>query len=267
MTIHNKVVFITDADSGSGKAILHQLSHEGAHFILNSPSNGEEIRLDLEQCHAAGSKIVVINIDLCSRSELDAMLEQTVQQLGTVDILVHNNNLIKPVSVETGEEDVFFEILNANTKTAFVCTQSVGKQMIAQQSGRIIYVTSIHAEKPTGSSFAYSASKGAVKMLASEATLILGRHGITVNSIELGPVEGDDVAFASTFSSLYDSYQYKVPNAILGTHENLASLVLYLASDESRYINGAAIRLDGGFLNHYMDHRMKKPSSLEGGTP
>jgi glucose 1-dehydrogenase len=267
MKIHNKVVFITDADSGSGKAILHQLVSEGAHFILNSPSNGEEIRLDLEQCHAAGSKTVVINIDLCSRSELDATLEQTALQLGTVDILVHNNNLVKPASVETCEEEVFLEILNANTKTAFVCTQSIGKQMIDQQSGKIIYVSSIHAEKPNGSSFAYSASKGAVKMLASEATLLLGRHGITVNSIEMGPVEGDNVAFASTFSSLYDSYEYKVPNAVLGTYEDLASLVQYLASDESRYLNGAAIRLDGGFLNHYMDHKMKKPLSLEGGTP
>ncbi|MEX2416033.1 MAG: SDR family oxidoreductase [Paenibacillaceae bacterium] len=267
MTIHNKIVFITDADSKSGKAILHQLVSEGAHFILNSPSNGEEIRLDLEQCHAAGSKTVVINIDLCNRSELDATLEQTAQQLGTVNVLVHNNNLVKPASVEYCEEDVFFEILNANTKTAFVCTQSIGKQMIAQQSGRIIYVSSIHAEKPTGSSFAYSASKGAVKLLASEAALFLGRHGITINTIEMGPVEGDNIAFESTFSSLYDSYEYKVPNAILGTYEDLASLVVYLASDESRYLNGAVIRLDGGFLNHYMDHRMKEPAVLEGGTP
>lgn len=267
MTIQNKVVFITDADSGSGKAILHQLSNEGAHFILNSPSNGEEIRLDLEQCHAAGSKTVVINVDLCSRSELDAVLEQTAQQLGAVDVLVHNNNLVKPISVETGEEEVFFEILNANTKTAFVCTQSAGKQMIAQQSGTVIYVNSIHAEKPNGSSFAYSASKGAIKMLASEVTLLLGRHGITVNSIELGPIEGDDLVFASTFSTLYESYQSKVPNAIMGTYEDLASLVHYLASDESRYVNGAAIRLDGGFLNHYMDHKMKKPAALQGGTP
>jgi len=267
MTIHNKIVFITDADSGSGKAIIHQLSNEGAHFILNSPSNGEEIQSNLELCHAAGSKTVIVNIDLCNRSELDAVLEQTSQQLGTVDILVHNNNLIKPASVVTGEEEVFFEILNANTKTAFVCTQSIGKQMKDQQSGRIIYVNSIHAEKPTGSSFAYSASKGAVKSLTSEAALFLGRYGITVNAIEMGPVEGDHLAFESNFSTLYESYEYKIPNAVLGTHEDLAQLVRYLASDESRYINGASIRMDGGFLNHYMDFKMKKPSSLEGGTP
>jgi glucose 1-dehydrogenase len=267
MTIHNKVVFITDADSGTGKAILHRLSKEGAHFILNSPSNGEEIRMDLEQCHITGSKTVVINVDLCSRTEVDAALELGVQQLGAVDVFVHNNNLVKPISVEFGEEDLFFEILNANAKSAFVCTQSVGKQMISQQSGKVIYVSSIHAEKPNGSSFAYSASKGAVKMLASEATLLLGRNGITVNTIELGPVEGDDLAFASTFSTLYESYETKIPNAVMGTYEDLSSLVLYLAGDESRYVSGAAIRMDGGFLNHYMDHKMKKSAGLQGGTP
>ncbi len=267
MTILSKVVFITDADSESGKAILHNLSKEGANFILNSRSSGKSIQLELEQCHTAGSKTVVINVDLCSRPELAEAIEQAAQQLGTIDVMIHNNNLIKLTSIEFGEEDVFFDVLNENTKTAFVCTQVVGKQMIAQQSGRIIYVSSIHAEKPTGSSFAYSASKGAVKMLASEATLFLGRHGITVNSIEMGPVEGDNAALESTFSTLYESYQYKVPNAILGTHEDLAALILYIASDESRYLNGAAIRLDGGFLNHYMDFRMKKPADLEGGTP
>lgn len=267
MTIHNKVVFISDADSGSGKAIVHQLSKQGAHFILNSPSNGEEIRLELEQGQIAGSKFVVINVDLCSRAEVDAALERTEQQIGAVDVFVHNCNLVKPISVEFGEEDLFFELLNANAKSAFVCTQSIGKQMISQQSGKVIYISSIHAEKPTGSSFAYSASKGAVKMLASEATLLLGRHGISVNTIEFGPVEGDNVAFASTFSTLYDSYETKVPDAIIGTYEELSSLVSYLASDESRYVSGAAIRMDGGFLNHYMDHKMKKPAAIQGGTP
>ncbi len=267
MTIHNKVVFISDADSGSGKTILQYLSNKGAHFILNSRSNGEEIRLELEQCQASGTKIVVINVDLCNRAELDIGIEQSTQQLGTIDVMIHNNNLIKPISIEHGDEEVFFDIINENTKTALVCTQTIGKQMIAQQTGRIIYVSSIHAEKPTGSSFAYSASKGAIKMLASEATLFLGRHGITVNTIEMGPVEGDNSALGSSFSTLYESYQTKVPNAILGTHEDLASFIHYIAGDDSQYLNGAAIRFDGGFLNHYMDHKMKKPSSLEGGTP
>ncbi|KIL40500.1 short-chain dehydrogenase [Gordoniibacillus kamchatkensis] len=259
MRLHDKVVFITDADSPSGKAIIDRLSGEGAHFVLNSVSGGENIRANVERCQSAGSKVFVVNIDLCQSSEVEDMLESAAGQLGTVDILVHNNNVVRPISVETGEEALFLDIMNANAKSAFICTKAVGKQMEAKQSGKVVYVSSIHAEKPTGSSFAYSASKGAVKMLTREASIVLGRHGVNVNAIEFGPVEGDDAAFESDISTLYHSYRYKVPNAVLGSYEDLANLVLFLSADEARYLNGADIRMDGGFLMHYMDFKMKRP--------
>jgi glucose 1-dehydrogenase len=80
-----------------------------------------------------------------------------------------------------------------------------------------------------------------------------------VNVIEMGPVEGDDYTFRSQISSLYEDYEYKVPNAVLGTVEDTAHLLLYLCSEEARYINGADIRMDGGFLMHYIDFKMKRP--------
>jgi glucose 1-dehydrogenase len=263
MKLPNKVVFITDADSRSGKAFIKRLADEGAHFILNSVSNGKDLTPSLKVCQVKGSKALIVNIDLCKGAEINAMLENAAQRLGTVDVLLHNNNVIKPASVENCEEDRFLEILNANAKSAFLCAQAVGKQMAAKQSGSIIFVSSIHAEKPTGSSFAYSASKGAVKMLTLEASLILGRHDINVNVIEMGPVEGDDAVFKSDISSLYDHYRYKIPNAVPGTYGDLAELALFLCTDEARYVNGADIRLDGGFLMHYMDFKMKKPADKE----
>lgn len=259
MKLSNKVVFITDADGGSGRAFLERMTDEGAHFILNSTSEGKDLASSLETCQAKGSKIIVVNIDLCKDSELADMLETAEQQLGAIDVLLHNNRKVNNASVEACDETSFLEILNANAKSAFLCAQAVGKQMKAKQSGTIIFVSSIHAEKPTGSSFAYSASQGAVKMLSREASLVLGRHGINVNLIELGPVEGDDELFKSDISSLYDEYRYKVPNAVPGTYDDLAELALFLCTDEARYLNGADIRLDGGFLMHYMDFKMKKP--------
>lgn len=95
-------------------------------------------------------------------------------------------------------------------------------------------------------------------MLPKEAALVLGRFGVSVNTIELGPLEGDDELYQSTISTLYNEYEFKVPNAALGSYEDLAELVLFLASDEARYINGSDIRLDGGFLLHYMNFKMKR---------
>ena len=261
--LQNKVVFITEADNPSGRALITRLASEGARFILNSASGGRDIQAELQHCHTEGSETVVIQIDPCKSLEVTEALEQAAAQVGTVDVLIHNNNLVEPGTVEHGDEEWFRRVLNANAKSAFVCTQAAGKQMASKNYGKVVYVSSIHAEKPTGVSFAYSASKGAVKMLAREAALKLGRHGITVNTIEFGPVEGDNDIFRSDISSLYEDYEYKVPNAVLGTHEDLAELALFLSTDQSRYVNGADIRMDGGFLMHYMDFRMKKPESQQ----
>ncbi|RAP77916.1 SDR family NAD(P)-dependent oxidoreductase [Paenibacillus montanisoli] len=259
MKLKNKVVFITDADSLSGKAIINRLAAEGAHFILNTSAAGSENQTNPASLETGESKAVIVQVDLCKSSEVVPMLEEAERQLGPIDILVHNSDVVKPALIETCEEQLFNEIMDANAKSAFICTQAAGKLMAARQSGKVVYVSSIHDSKPTGSSFAYSASKGAVALLAREAALVLGRHGINVNLIQMGPVEGDNERFKSDISALYDSYQYKVPNAVLGTHDDLGNLVLFLCSDEARYVNGANIRFDGGFLLHYLDFRMKKP--------
>lgn len=259
MKLRNKVVFITDADCHTGASLIRRITEEGAQFILNSRSDGTAIASELTNIYAAGSQAFVVNIDLCRRAETDEMLKEAALQLGPVDIMIHNNNVVMPASIESCEEELFLQSLNVNAKSAFICTQAVGKQMADNQSGKIIYVSSIHAEKPTGSSFSYSAAKGAVKMLSKEAALVLGRSGINVNTIELGPVEGDNARFQSSLSTLYNDYEYKVPNAVLGNHDDLAELVLFLSSEESRYINGSDIRLDGGFLLHYMNFKMKRP--------
>lgn len=259
MRLSGKVVWITDTDSPAGKTLIRRLAGEGARFILNSVSGGDALRDELAYCRSVGAKTAVACVDLCRSAEVDGLLDEAAESVGSVDVLIHNNNKVVPLSVAEGREEPFLDVLHANAKSAFICTQAAGRRMAARQSGTIIFVSSIHAEKPTGSSFAYSVSRSAVKMLAREAALELGRSGVNVNTIEMGPVEGDDATFASAISTLYDDYHYKVPNAVLGTFDDLADAVLFLASDQSRYINGAELRVDGGFVLHYMNHKMKKP--------
>lgn len=262
MKLHNQVVFVTDADHPSGIAIWKKLAAEGAHLVLCSASRGQAIAQEISQLEQQGARIIAEQVDLCSTEAVDGFLQKAEEHLGPVYVLVHNNNVVKPVSVSTCEEELFQEMLQVNAKTAFITTQAAGRRMAEQQAGRIIYVSSIHAEKPTGSSFAYSVSKGAVQMLSREAALALGRYGVNVNHIQLGPVEGDHYVFYSEISGLYEDYRYKVPSTVLGTYDDLADLVLYLSSDASASINGADIRVDGGFLLHYLDVKTKKPLHL-----
>ncbi|GLX66648.1 SDR family NAD(P)-dependent oxidoreductase [Paenibacillus glycanilyticus] len=258
-----KVVFIADADSWSGEGLIARFSQGGMDLILNSRQDDGEWEKVLASCKTSGSKVLVTHADLCSSRDLSAMLDEAENGLGPVDVMIHNCCAIRPASVESCEEPDFVEIMQRNAKSAFFCTQAFGKRMAERRSGNFIFAGSIHSEKPTGSSFAYSASQGAVKMLAHEAALFLGRFGIRVNTIEMGPVEGADLVFHSHLSGLYDDYRYKVPAAKLGTVNDLAELAFFLAGEQSGYLNGADIRLDGGFLLHYMDHRMNKPSEGE----
>ncbi|OZB90823.1 SDR family NAD(P)-dependent oxidoreductase [Paenibacillus sp. XY044] len=253
-----QVVLITDADTPVGRALIRHFSAGGAHLVLNSGSGGAVAAVEIAAARAAGSSVIVKSLDLSIGANAGQLVE-TAEELGGLDVLVHNNDLLAPATVETCAETLFHEVMNANAKSAFLCAQAAGKAMAPRQSGCIVFVSSIHAEKPTGSSFAYSASKGAVKMLAKEAALELGRHGIRVNTIETGPVEGDDERFRSPLTTLYHSYETKVPRGQLGSAEDIAHAAGYLASAEARYLNGADLRLDGGFLLHYMDHKMKRP--------
>lgn len=259
MRLRNQVVFVTDADSPSGKAMMRRLAEEGASLLLNSVSGGVDIASELQQLHAGGTKTVVGQIDLCDHEDVNRHLDEATQLLGEVGVLVHNRQLVAPISVESGEQSLFDTLLRVNAKSAFICAQAAGARMAARGAGRIVFVGSIHAEKPTGSSFAYSAAMAAVQLLSREASLALGRFGVNVNHILMGPVPGDDAVFRSDISFLYDDYEYKVPNAALGSWDDLAELVVFVAGEHSRYLNGADIRLDGGFLNHYLDAKMKKP--------
>ncbi|WP_028537962.1 SDR family NAD(P)-dependent oxidoreductase [Paenibacillus sp. J14] len=258
-----QVVWITDADQPTGKALIRRWAKDGAHLLLSSPSNGIEIAAEINLAKASGSKVLVSNVDLNSGTNANELVLQAERELGALQVLIHNHDLFVPFSVEAGSEALFREVIHTNAKSAFLCTQAAGKVMAARESGCIIFISSIHAEKPNGSSFAYSASKSAIKLLAKEAALELGRHSIRVNTIEAGPIPGDNERFRSSLTTLYRSYETKVPSARLGTVDDIANVACFLASDDASYLNGADLRLDGGFLLHYMDHKMRQPRSSD----
>jgi NAD(P)-dependent dehydrogenase (short-subunit alcohol dehydrogenase family) len=252
MRFKGRTVFITDAGCDSGRAIASAFIKEGANVVLNSKSDKAFVRDIIEDCKKAGTGYMVCSNDLLDAGSLNGLIEEIEQQFKRIDILIHNNNRVKRVSVEECDDATFEEIMNFNTKSAFLCTQCIGKSMMKNKYGKIVYVSSIHDDKPTGSSFIYSMSKSAVKNLCHEASVEMGKNGINMNLIEMGPVEGDNLKFRSRHTVIYDEdYKSRVPMGIARNMDNLASLVTYIASDEARYIHGSDIRIDGGFLMHY----------------
>jgi len=186
-----------------------------------------------------------------------------VERYGRLDGLVHCHWTMVRGGLIDSSPAALHDGFMANAKEAFLCTQAVGRYFIEHPPGSIVYVVSIHDEKPSGASLSFSMAESAIAMLAKEAALTLGRHQVRVNVIEWGAQAGDDRRFFSAVSALYDDYQSKVPSRRLGRPEDLANVVGFLLSAKSAHIHGATIRVDGGFLLHYVDEKMRPVGSVD----
>ncbi|KRW91380.1 hypothetical protein SD51_09355 [Alicyclobacillus tengchongensis] len=257
---NRRVALISDASQAFGIATAKRLAQEGVTLVLNGPPGpSEQVVANLAQTlQDEGHEVLVATSDLGDTETVASLCNDVVTRYGRIDLYVHTHNRIDRGAVASLPHVLVRDALNFNAKTAFLCTQVLGRQMAKQGAGCMVYVGSIHGEKPTGCAFSYALAQGALQMLCKEAALELGRLGVRVNLIAMGPVEGDDQQFYSDISDLYLDYQYKVPSATLGTADDVAEAVAWMASDAAKYLNGAIIRLDGGFLLHYMDHKMKR---------
>jgi glucose 1-dehydrogenase len=192
----------------------------------------------------------------------EALVDAVRERLGRLDAVALTGDVLVPVTVESGDEQVVRRVVHEIAKAAFCLTQAAARAMDVRaggQGGALVYVGSVHDEKPTGLSFAYAAAMGALKMLSREAALDLGRRGIRVNLVEAGALAGDGSRFASPLSDVYTDYDRKVPLPTgPGQPEDVADAVLWLLGDGARFVNGAEMRVDGGFTLHYMDHKMRR---------
>ena len=238
-SLKGKTVLISDACSPSGKAITDAFKNEGARLALNS-GDSSRIQEIGDYCY-----------NITTEAGVKSLVDNVIRDFGTIDILIHTDNFIEPMLILESTDEKVLETFNKNTKSAFFLTQAACKHMKKQRSGTIIYISSIHAEKPSGSSFAYSMAKSAVGMLGRETVLNLGKYGIRTNVIEMGPVEGDTEVFKSGISRLYDNLDLKLNSQPAGTWEQAARLAVFLTGGDCPYLNGQCITLDGGFLLNY----------------
>ena len=249
MRFNGKTVYVTQADTKQGEAIALRFAQEGANLVLG---NGCECLV--KKVEELGAKALVVKPDLSTFEGAQAMVDEVKAALGRIDVLVYNNNTVVRTDLEHLQRDVFESQLNDNTRTGFVLTRVVGDHMAEYHSGKIVYVSSIHADKPTGSAVMYSISKGAINMLCKEAAIFYGPAGVECNVVECGAIEGDVEKFQSEISGLYASDYYmqqRIPRRKAGTDEEIAGVVAFLASQDANFVNGTTMRADGGFELFY----------------
>lgn len=249
MKLDNKTAIVTGARRGIGRAIALALAKEGANVVVSDVSQ-EDCRKVVTEIKALGRRGLALKCDVSSRVEVEDMVRRTVAEFGKVDILVNNAGVIsfKPF-LELTDED-WDNTLNVNLKGQFLCARAVAREMVKNKWGRIINVASI-SSGGCGIAFPliahYTASKGGVMALTEALALELTPQGINVNAICPGAID-TDMAKGTKESGQIEQVLLRIPKGRLGQPEDIANLAVFLASEESDYISGAAIVIDGGWL-------------------
>jgi len=241
-----RTAIITDASHPAAEAIAERLESRGISVVRNYPRGLAE-----EASESTGLKTA---LDTCSLSDMQKLAQLTIEKYGSINYLIHSDNVIFRKSLEDITDEEFMHYVHLNAKSAFISTKVIAEHIAANQGGGVIlYLSSLHDEKPTGCAITYSAGKGAVKMLCREMALFFGRKGVRANLIELDAI-GDQ---AQELDSMISRFQYdaetKIPLKRRLKPEDVPALVEFLLSDEASYINGAEVRVDGGHLYYYID--------------
>lgn len=250
MDLENKVAIITGARRGMGKADALLLAKEGAKVVVSDVSL-EDCQSIVDEIKNNGGEAMAFQCDVSNKNEVENMVAETIKKYGKIDILVNNAGIIqyKPF-VDITEED-WDKIMSVNLKGYFLCAQAVAKEMIKQKSGSIVNVASIGMGQ-IGVGFPdivhYCATKGGIAAMSEALAVELAQYNIRVNTIAPGAINTPMADWNKMDKAAQDASVVRIPLKRFGKPEEIADLVLFLASDKSSYITGSAIVIDGGYV-------------------
>lgn len=242
--LDGKVAIVTGGASGIGRRTVELFVEEGARVLiadLDSDAIGTLIG-QLGHNYADGAAI-----DVRDEAAVANMVQRAVRRFGRLDVAFNNAGIGGFAPIPDYPLEDFLNVLNVSLTGAFLCTKHVAKQLIAAgNGGSIINMASLNAIQPTEGFAAYCSAKAGVAMLTQVAALELGRHNIRVNAIGPGLIETPATGGLTAVPGVRDAFRAETPLGRAGQPEDVARLALYLASDESSFMTGQTLYIDGG---------------------
>ena len=244
MSLQGRVALVTGGSRGIGRAVVEALAADGAKvaFVYNSNvAAAEEV---VKAVMANGGECKAIQADVRSKESADRIIADLVESWGSVDILVNNAGIIRDGLLAMMDEADWQDVISTNLNSVFNFCQAVTRQMMGQRYGRIINMSSVAATVANPGQANYAASKGGVEGFTRCIATELARRGITANAVAPGFIETDMTE--AVVSAAGKEIKKKIPARRLGAPDDIANAVLFLAQENSSYITGQILTVDGG---------------------
>ena len=248
MRLEDKVAVVTGAAGGIGYACAELFAQEGAKVVLSDidQAKGEEA---VERIQGAGGEALFVACDVADKAQVQALMDSAVAAYGRIDCVVANAGIVHACDFLELEEDDFDRVLRVNLKGVFLTGQAAARQMAAQGGGgAIINMSSVNAVMAIPSITPYVVAKGGVNQLTKVMAIALADRNIRVNGIGPGSIMTDMVKSVNTNPDAMRAVMSRTPLGRIGEASEVASVALFLASDDSSYITGQIIYPDGGRL-------------------
>ncbi|PMD96129.1 sugar dehydrogenase [Siphonobacter sp. BAB-5405] len=256
--LKDSVAMITGSSSGIGKAIAIEMAREGASVVINYHKTSEGAEDALAQIEAFGGKGIIVKADVSVEEDVRQMFDKTLEAFGKLDILVNNSGRQVDAPFLEMTLDQWEAVISTNLTSQFICSNLAARQFVKQAEanpsqeanaiGKIICMSSVHDMIPWAGHVNYAASKGGVLMFMKSIAQELAPLKIRVNAISPGaiktPINKEVWSDPEKMPALMDLIPYKR----IGKPEDVAKLAVWLSSDESDYITGEAIYIDGGMM-------------------
>lgn len=244
MSLTGKIALVTGGSRGIGRAICLELARQGANVAVNYAGNSAAAQETVAACEALGVQAIAIQANVADPQACQDMVKTVLDTFGRIDILVNNAGITRDgLTLQMKEED-FDAVLDTNLKGAFCCCKAVYRPMMRQRSGRIINMSSIVGLRGNPGQANYCASKAGLIGLTKSAAKELAGRNVTVNAVAPGFVETDMTA--SLPDDVRAAYIDAIPLKRLGTPQDIADAVAFLASPGAGYITGQVIAVNGG---------------------